>query len=107
MPPDPLRCFNKGDPVDVGRDLFDAYRPCYIRAFNDAKDIVDDKGGKVDQCVVGVYVTDVFKPPPLPSSPASLPSFRSSSFSSSLPCPPLRPLRFFPGLLFPGLPFLR
>ena len=52
----PLRNETKGDPVDVGRDLFDAYRPCYIRAFNDAKDIVDDKGGKVIQ---GVESTDI------------------------------------------------
>ena len=33
----------KEDP-DVGRDLFDAYRPCYIRAFNDAKDYKADDG---------------------------------------------------------------
>jgi len=33
----------KDDP-DVGRDLFDAYRPCYIRAFNDAKDYKADDG---------------------------------------------------------------
>ena len=31
---------------DGGRDLFDAFRPCYIRAYNDAKDIMD-AGGKV------------------------------------------------------------
>ena len=34
---------NKTDP-DVGRDLFDTYRPCYIRAFNDAKDYKADTG---------------------------------------------------------------
>ena len=34
---------NKTDP-DVGRNLFDAFRPCYIRAFTDAKDYKADKG---------------------------------------------------------------
>ena len=29
---------------DKGRDLFDAFRPCYIRAFNDAKDYKADSG---------------------------------------------------------------
>ena len=43
--------------MEPGRDLFDAFRPCYIRAFNDAKDIVDDKDGKVRLRVrVGVGV---------------------------------------------------
>lgn len=38
---------DKGDPEEHGRDLFDLFRPCYIRAFNDAKDIMDTKDGKV------------------------------------------------------------
>ena len=37
----------RGDPLEPGADLFDAFRPCYIRAYNDAKDISDDGGGKV------------------------------------------------------------
>ena len=47
FPKDTTKIDDKGDPFEPGRDLFDAFRPCYIRAFNDAKDIVDDKGGKV------------------------------------------------------------
>ena len=47
FPKDTTKIDDKGDVFDEGRDLFDAFRPCYIRAFNDAKDIVDDKGGKV------------------------------------------------------------
>ena len=30
--------------LDVGRDLFTAFRPCYIRAYNDAKDYKADDG---------------------------------------------------------------
>ena len=33
----------KGSP-EVGHDLFDAYRPAYLRAFNDAKDFLADDG---------------------------------------------------------------
>jgi len=33
---------------DVGRDLFDAFRPCYIRAFNDAKDYKADTGEVIE-----------------------------------------------------------
>ena len=36
----------KGDP-EVGRDLFDAFRPCYVRAFHDAKDYKHDSGRKI------------------------------------------------------------
>lgn len=32
---------------DKGRDLFELFRPCFIKAYNDAKDIMDDQGGKV------------------------------------------------------------
>ena len=34
----------KGNAIEPGRDLFDAFRPCYIRAFNDAKDYKADDG---------------------------------------------------------------
>jgi hypothetical protein len=34
----------KKDGPELGRDLFDLYRPCYIRAFNDAKDYKADSG---------------------------------------------------------------
>lgn len=30
--------------LEKGRDLFDAFRPCYIKAFNDAKDYKTDSG---------------------------------------------------------------
>ena len=35
------------DEPDKGRDLWDAFRPCYIRAFNDAKDYKADTGAKI------------------------------------------------------------
>ena len=35
------------DELDKGRDLWDAFRPCYIRAFNDAKDYKADTGAKI------------------------------------------------------------
>ena len=47
FPKDPTRKDKKGDPLEPGRDLFDAFRPCYIRAYTDAKDVMDDKGGAV------------------------------------------------------------
>ena len=34
----------KKDGKEPGRDLFDAYRPCFIKAFNDAKDYKKDDG---------------------------------------------------------------
>jgi len=43
-PKDPKKKDHRGDPLERGRDLFDAYRPSYIRAFNDAKDYKADSG---------------------------------------------------------------
>ena len=37
----------KGSPEERGRDIFNAFRPCYIRAFNDAKDYKADSGAKI------------------------------------------------------------
>ena len=34
--------------MDEGRDLFDAFRPCYIRAYTDAKDVMEDDGTVLD-----------------------------------------------------------
>ena len=39
---------DKGNPLERGKDLFDAFRPCYIRAFNDAKDFKADDGKVLD-----------------------------------------------------------
>ena len=39
---------DKGDKLERGRDLFDAFRPCYIRAYTDAKDIMPDTGEKLE-----------------------------------------------------------
>jgi hypothetical protein len=36
----------KAEP-DLGRDVWDAFRPCYIRAFSDAKDYKADSGVKI------------------------------------------------------------
>jgi hypothetical protein len=36
------------DMVERGRDLFDAFRPCYIRAFTDAKDYEKDTGEEIE-----------------------------------------------------------
>ena len=36
-PKDKSQIDDKGDPLERGRDLFDAFRPCYIRAYTDAK----------------------------------------------------------------------
>ena len=36
-PKDNTQKNDKGDPLEYGRDLFDAFRPCYIRAYTDAK----------------------------------------------------------------------
>ena len=33
-----------GKTSDKGRDLFELFRPCYIQAYNDAKDIMADNG---------------------------------------------------------------
>jgi hypothetical protein len=38
----------KKDGPELGRDLFDLYRPCYIRAFNDAKDYKADTGKVIE-----------------------------------------------------------
>lgn len=46
-PKDPTTKDDKGDALEPGRNLFNAFRPCYIRAYNDAKDVLDDGGGKV------------------------------------------------------------
>ena len=35
-------------PLERGKDLFTAFRPCYIRAFNDAKDYKADDGKVLD-----------------------------------------------------------
>eukprot|EP00613_Pedinella_sp_CCMP2098_P047261 CAMPEP_0171835758 /NCGR_PEP_ID=MMETSP0992-20121227/11173_1 /TAXON_ID=483369 /ORGANISM="non described non described, Strain CCMP2098" /LENGTH=581 /DNA_ID=CAMNT_0012451641 /DNA_START=47 /DNA_END=1792 /DNA_ORIENTATION=- len=34
--------------MEPGKDLFDAFRPCYIRAFTDAKDYEKDTGEKIE-----------------------------------------------------------
>ena len=47
-PKDPSQTDDKGDPLERGRDLFDAFRPCYIRAYTDAKDIMPDTGAVID-----------------------------------------------------------
>ena len=36
--------FPKANGAEPGRDLWDAFRPCYIRAYNDAKDYKKDDG---------------------------------------------------------------
>jgi hypothetical protein len=43
-PKDPKKKDHRGDPLERGKDLFDAFRPSYIRAFNDAKDYKADNG---------------------------------------------------------------
>ena len=42
-----LSAYPKTKEADRGRDLFSAFRPCYIRAFNDAKDYKADTGAKI------------------------------------------------------------
>jgi len=37
-----------GKTSDKGRDLFELFRPCYIKAYNDAKDIMADSGEVLD-----------------------------------------------------------
>ena len=44
FPKDPKKKDHRGDPLEYGKDLFDAFRPSYIRAFNDAKDYKADTG---------------------------------------------------------------
>jgi hypothetical protein len=34
--------------TEIGRDLFDAFRPCYVRAFSDAKDFKADTGEVIE-----------------------------------------------------------
>ena len=43
-PKDKSQMDDKGNPLEKGRDLFDLYRPCYIRAFKDAADYKADSG---------------------------------------------------------------
>ena len=43
-PKDKSKKDDRGDPLEKGADLFDLFRPCYIRAFNDAKDYKADTG---------------------------------------------------------------
>ena len=43
-PKDPKKKDHRGDSLERGRDLFDAFRPSYIRAFTDAKDYKADTG---------------------------------------------------------------
>jgi hypothetical protein len=44
FPKDMKKKDDDGNPQERGRDLFDAFRPCYIRAFSDAKDYKADTG---------------------------------------------------------------
>ena len=44
FPKDVKKKDDSGKPQERGRDLFDAFRPCYIRAFSDAKDYKADTG---------------------------------------------------------------
>ena len=44
FPKDPKKKDHRGDALERGKDLFDAFRPCYIRAFTDAKDFKKDDG---------------------------------------------------------------
>ena len=39
-----MKDYPKDGDTEKGRDLFDLFRPCYIRAFNDAKDYKADSG---------------------------------------------------------------
>ena len=41
------KAYPKDGDDEPGRDLFDAFRPCIIRAYNDAKDIMPDSGEQV------------------------------------------------------------
>jgi len=43
-PKDKKKKDHRGHHLERGRDLFDAFRPSYIRAFNDAKDYKKDDG---------------------------------------------------------------
>ena len=47
-PKDRTKKDHRGDPLERGRDLFNAFRPCYIKAFNDAKDYKNDTGEVLD-----------------------------------------------------------
>jgi len=47
-PKDKSKLDARGDPVERGRDLFDLFRPSYIRAFTDAKDYKKDDGKVLD-----------------------------------------------------------
>jgi hypothetical protein len=44
FPKDPKQKDHRGKPLERGRDLFDLFRPCYLRAFSDAKDYKADSG---------------------------------------------------------------
>ena len=48
FPKDKDKLDHRGDPVERGKDLFDLFRPSYIRAFNDAKDYKKDDGKVLD-----------------------------------------------------------
>ena len=43
-----LTAYPKAGDDDPGRDLYDAFRPCIIRAYIDAKDIMPDTGEQLD-----------------------------------------------------------
>jgi len=59
-PKDPKQKDHRGDPLERGRDLFDAFRPSYIRAYNDAKDYKADTGAVLagtKKCTADDFVT--------------------------------------------------
>ena len=47
-PKNPKKKDSKGNPLERGKDLWDAFRPSYIRAFNDAKDFKADTGKVIE-----------------------------------------------------------
>ena len=47
-PKDKSKKDSKGQDLEYGKDLFDAFRPSYIRAFNDAKDYKADTGKVIE-----------------------------------------------------------
>ena len=47
-PKDKTKKDHRGDPLEYGKDLFEAFRPSYIRAFNDAKDYKADSGAVLE-----------------------------------------------------------
>ena len=48
------------NPLEKGRDLFDLFRPCYIRAFADAKDYKADSGKVLEgTCFYNQYASEI------------------------------------------------